>query len=293
MKPLRFFYSFTKAQQKGIMALLVIIIFFQIAYCIYSSADFTSAAAKTQEEKEWLALQVQIDSLKSIKKIAKGTIYPFNPNYISDYKGYTLGLSVQEIDKLIAYRNTGRFINTPQDFKAVTGVHDTLLDKLTPYFKFSSKPAFIKTNTTDYDSFNKSSIREIKIKDINDALEEDLVKVYGIGPYYAKAILRRRDVLGAFVSMDQMNDFQELSDNVKAQLKKTFCIKEYPQVIKINVNTASLQQLSRFPYFNRDIARSIITKRSMDGKLKGIDDLLEIHGFSIDKVKIIALYLEF
>jgi hypothetical protein len=31
----------------------------------------------------------------------------------------------------------------------------------------------------------------------------------------------------------------------------------------------------------------------MDGKLKGIDDLLEIHGFSIDKVKIIALYLEF
>jgi hypothetical protein len=31
----------------------------------------------------------------------------------------------------------------------------------------------------------------------------------------------------------------------------------------------------------------------MDGKIKRIDDLLEIQNFPVDKLKIIALYLEF
>ena len=66
-----------------------------------------------------------------------------------------------------------------------------------------------------------------------------------------------------------------------------------PQVNKLNVNTASLQQLSRFPYFNRDLGKAIITQRSMNGKISKIDELLGINGFPVDKVEIIALYLEF
>ena len=37
----------------------------------------------------------QLDSLKKkSSKKKKFKIYPFNPNYISDYKGYQLGLNV-------------------------------------------------------------------------------------------------------------------------------------------------------------------------------------------------------
>ncbi|MFD2828841.1 hypothetical protein ACFSYG_20345 [Leeuwenhoekiella polynyae] len=31
-------------------------------------------------------------------------IYPFNPNFITDYKGYTLGMRMVEIDKLLRFR---------------------------------------------------------------------------------------------------------------------------------------------------------------------------------------------
>jgi DNA uptake protein ComE-like DNA-binding protein len=135
--------------------------------------------------------------------------------------------------------------------------------------------------------------KKVNLTDINTALEEDLVKVYGIGPYYAKAILKRRSAFGGFVSMDQMDDFIEFSPEARAGLKKKFGVLNAPVVDKINVNSASLQQLSRFPYFNKDIARNIITTRSMNGKINKIDDLLEITSFPVDKVKIIALYLEF
>ena len=296
-KPFRFFHLFTKSQQKGILALFALLIFVQVLYFIFTSIDFTSEKEKSAEEKQWLALQSKIDELKAKKRGHKDTIYLFNPNYLNDYKGYVLGLSVKELDRLYAYRKTGSYINSAKDFQKVTHIHDTLLTKLSPYFKFGVKPAYTKTESLVKESrvYNKESKSEmaLKVSDINTALEEDLVKVFGIGPFYAKEILRRRAMLGGFVSMDQMDDFTAFSPEAKLGLKKSFKVIGQPDVEKINVNTASLLQLSRFPYFNKDVAKSIITQRSMNGKLHKIDDLLKISNFPVDKVKIIALYLEF
>lgn len=295
MKPFRFFFRFTKDQQKGILALFVLIVIFQISYFIICSVDFTSQDEKSAAEKEWLSHQEEIAVLKAKKGIHKDTVYPFNPNYISDYKGYLLGLTVKQIDLLHAYRKSGKYINSPSDFQKVTGVNDSLLSALTPYFKFgktftANKPASVAEK---YDMPDVKQGGNVKYMDINAALEEDLVKVYGIGPYYAKVILKRRSALGAFVSMEQMNDFEEITPEAKVGLKKKFDVVNNPDIEKININTASLAQLSLFPYFNKDIARNIITQRSMNGKIKRIDDLLEIQNFPVDKLKIIALYLEF
>ncbi|RDI16067.1 DNA uptake protein ComE-like DNA-binding protein [Flavobacterium sp. AG291] len=278
------------------MVLFGLIIVFQIIYFILTSFDFASERKKSNEQNEWLAHQDEINALKE-KTTTKDTIYPFNPNFITDYKGYILGLSTSQLDKLHAYRASGRFINSVSDFKQITGVHDTLLLKLEPYFKFGNKPLYYNNNTSSVKEYSRSRFasdsKAVKVIDINEAIEEDLIKVYGIGPYYAKEILKRRSVLGGFVSMDQMDDFSTLSAEAKSELKKYFSVSKIPEIEKINVNTASLLQLSRFPYFNKDIARSVITQRSMDGKIRKIDDLLEIQNFPVDKVKIIALYLEF
>ncbi|MDB9778697.1 hypothetical protein OAB54_00420 [Flavobacteriaceae bacterium] len=56
------------------------------------------------------ALQEQIDLAKLQKQQPR--IFPFNPNYISFSKGYQLGLSVKEIERLHLYRDSGEFINS-------------------------------------------------------------------------------------------------------------------------------------------------------------------------------------
>lgn len=293
MRPFRFFFRFTKDQQKGIMALFLLILIVQAVYFIITAIDFTSKKEKSVQEKEWLAYQDEINVLKA-KGPHKDTIYPFNPNYITDYKGYLLGLTTKQIDLLHAYRKSGRYINTVSDFQKITNVHDTLLVKLSPYFKFGHVNTHKTIETAKPNSIADAITEDNSaLMDINEALEEDLVKVYGIGTYYAKTILKRRSALGGFVSMDQMDDFTEFSAEAKAGLRKRFSIINIPEIDKINVNTASLLQLSRFPYFNRDIAKSIITERSMTGKLTKIDDLLKISAFPVDKEKIIALYLKF
>jgi DNA uptake protein ComE-like DNA-binding protein len=297
MKPFQFFFRFTKDQRKGILALFILVIVFQIGCFIAASVDFNTKKDHSVKEKEWLALQLKIEAIKR-KSERKDTIYPFDPNYISDYKGYVLGLSAEHIDRLNAFRKTGRYINSAADFRKVTGVPDTLLSKLSPYFKFPGWVAGNGSKLNGQKAVNEKqtpvkAVTAVVVLDINTAIEEDLVKVYGIGPYFAKELLRRRADLGAFVSMDQMDDFERFSAEAVAGLKKNFKVDGAPEVNKINVNTASLQQLSHFPYFNKDVARAIITQRSMNGKITKTDELLKITGFPVDKLKIIALYLEF
>lgn len=291
---LHFFYRFNKGQRKGIVALFLLILIFQAAYFVFTTIDFQSKEQKSAEEKEWLSLQSEIDRLKSRGDEKEEKIYPFNPNYISDYKGYVLGMTAEQIDRLHAYRDSGKFINTPEEFRFVTKVPDSIFNRISPYFKF---PEFKQHNAVAevaiVDIVNKPADKSLAIMNINAAQEEDLIKVNGIGPQYAKMILRRRAQLGGFVSLEQMDDFSDLSTEVIGRLKKQFIVNDNPQITKININTASLSQLAYFPYFNRQLAKAILTQRSMKGKFSKIEELLEINGFPIEKKKIIALYLDF
>jgi DNA uptake protein ComE-like DNA-binding protein len=298
-----FFYRYTKSQRKGLLALCLLIVFVQLGYWGVTSLDYNMKEKQSEEEKEWLALQSEIDALKAARPEKNNTIYPFNPNFITDYKGYTLGMTTAQLDKLYAFRKSGKWINSVADFKTVTGMPDSLLSKISPHFKFPDW--VIKKNKDSAQGYANAEIKYQNkypskkepvakpVLDINTAVEEDLISVYGIGPAFAKKILRRRSDLGAFVSMEQMDDFSDFSPEAQAGLKKSFKISGNPTVNKINVNTASLQQLARFPYFNRDIAKGIITERSMKGKIANFVDLIKINEIFTLKSKIIALYLEY
>jgi DNA uptake protein ComE-like DNA-binding protein len=59
------------------------------------------------------------------------------------------------------------------------------------------------------------------------------------------------------------------------------------------VNTASIKDLMKFPYFKYPLAKEIVTYRSMNGEFKGSEDLAKIKDFPFEKLEFIALYLEF
>ena len=286
------FFNFSKDQRKGILLLLLIIIGLQVGYYF---VDFNQNEKQSTEGQNWLSLKSTIDTLKSEKYETGYRMYPFNPNFINDFKGYKLGMSTEQIDKLLAFRKQGKFANSPKEFQSVTGVSDSLLNTMVPYFKFpnwvnnSNKKEFSKTNST-WKEYPKEE--ELKIIDINQATKEDLMKVYGIGDAISDRILKQKEVFGEFVSMEQMSDIWGLSPEVVEKLNQIFRIRNKPIVNKININTASIKELSLFPYFKYPISKNIVTYRSMNGDLK-IEDLTNIKAFPVDKIKIIALYLEF
>jgi DNA uptake protein ComE-like DNA-binding protein len=292
-EPIKSYFNFTKSQRLGLVLLLSLIVVFQVAFYFI---DFSQPEKNTSEKQQWLALQSEIDSLKQNIPTSSYKIYPFNPNFITDFKGYKLGMTVEQIDRLLAFRKQGKFANSPQEFQQVTGISDSLLKAISPYFKFpdwvNKKNSGAKSNWVDYSKTNYDKKEKVVILDINLATKEDLMKVYGIGDALSERILKQKEVFGEFVSMEQMSDVWGLSLEVIEKLKQSFKIINNPKINKVNINNASIKELGQFPYFRYPISKNIVTYRSMNGDIK-IEDLTKIKDFPVDKIKIIALYLEF
>ncbi len=280
---------YSKSQRIGILIFFLIIIFVQGIYFFF---DFNTIEKNETKMSAWLANQGALDSLKNENKNYNPTIYPFNPNFITDFKGYKLGMSVAEIDRLLAFRKQNKFVNSAQEFQKVTKVSDSLLKAISPYFKF---PDWVNAKKSNFKSFDKkefSKPEKIVIIDINQATKEDLMKVYGIGDKISDRILEQKQKYGAFVSMEQMNDIWGLSPEVVEKMNISFTVKSTANSKKININTASVKELSQFPFFRYQLAKDIVIYRTMNGDIK-TEDLSKIKGFPVEKLNIIALYLEF
>lgn len=288
--PTNSFFKFDSQQRTGIFILILIIAGIQLAYyCI----DVEIEEDNSVEKQEWLSLQPEIDKMKKAKIDFKPKIYPFNPNFITDFKGYKLGMSTVEIDRLLKFRKGNKYVNSAEEFQAVTKVSDSLLNAIAPYFKF---PDWVKNKKSSFTSYEKQSFaknEKIILIDINKATQEDLIKIYGIGPGLSERILKQKEILGGFVSMEQMNDIWGLSPEVIEKLNAQFKIGVVPNVKKIKINDASVKELSQFPYFRYPISKEIVTYRSMNGGISSSEDLIKIKGFPVEKVKIIEKYLEY
>jgi len=287
MKYINSLFVFTKNQRIGIFILFALIFLIQIIYLFWSSKVETNFLANNN--KEWLLKQEIVDSLKAEANVSKIKIYPFNPNFISDYKGQKLGMSVQEIDRLFKFREQNKYVNSTREFQEITKISDSLLNEISPYFKF---PNWVTNKKTSYIPFEKKT-EKIIVKDINQATQEDLIKVYGIGPAISERILKFKNALGGFVSIEQINHVWGLSPEVIENVNKYFNVQINPSINKIDINNLTTKELAKFPYFNYSIAKEIVIYRSMNGEIKNINDLSNIKGMPIDKIKIIALYLDF
>jgi len=287
------YFLFTKEQRLGIVLLFSIIIILQLLYCF---VDFSSNETATKEKVKWLSFQTKINSAKKSQKEYIPKIYPFNPNFITDFKGYKLGMSVQQIDKLLAFRKQNNYVNSAQEFQNVTGVSDSLLDAISPYFKFpdwvTNKKLYPKNTWVNYSKITFKAKEKTIAIDINAASKDDLMKIYGIGDAISDRILKQKESFGEFVSMEQMNDVWGLTPEVIEKLLQSFTIRSIPKPKKVNINNATIKELGQFPYFRYPISKNIVTFRSMNGDIK-LEDLTKIKDFPVDKIQIIALYLEF
>jgi DNA uptake protein ComE-like DNA-binding protein len=292
MNNLKSLFMFTSDQRKGIFVLLFFIVALQL---VYFFADFNLTQTISPDKQEWLAMQSKIDSIKASNPKYVVKVYPFNPNFITDYKGYKLGMSVREIDRLLDYRKENKYVNSPKEFQAVTQISDSLLNAIAPYFKF---PDWVKNKTQNkgyvkYENKTFAKNEKTVLIDINVATQEELIKIYGIGEVISLRILKLKENLGGFVSMEQMNDVWGLSPEVIGALNSHFKVYALPAVHKIDINNASLKEISQFSYFRYALAKEIVTYRSMNGDIKNVEDLTKIKGFPVEKANIIALYLDF
>lgn len=262
--------------------MLLLIIIFQ---SVYFFVDFSRTEVP---DDKLIAFQRQIDSLKNaeIKYRTTPKILPFNPNYLNDHKAYSFGMSNEQIDKLFQYRSQGRFVNSAEEFKKLTGISDSLLNVMSPHFAF---PDWVKRDSIYNDKKNEKKF--INPKDLNTVNVDELKKIFGVGDKLSERIIKYRTLLGGFMENDQLFEVYGLNKETAQRVLEVYTIKTIPEYHKININEASLKQLAAIVYISYQDANEIITYRSKKGKIESFSELGKIEGFTVQKINRIKLYL--
>lgn len=286
-------FLFSNKQRSGIFLLLLIIIIAQSAYLFLGTSNDDYGLT---DSKELTKFRKELDSLRQVKVASnRPKLFPFNPNYITDYKGYTLGMSNEEIDRLHTFRAKNLWVNSAKDFQNVTKVSDSLLASISPYFKFpdwvnNPKP---RSNfySTSVSNPNTSKTFEQKL-DLNKVTASQLQKVNGVGEKLSERIISYRNKFeGGFIADIELSEIWGLSPEVIVRIKNNFTVKTPRAIQKINLNTATRDQLVTIQYIDYEIANRIIEERTLRDGFKSLEELTKVEDFPINKIDIIALYL--
>ncbi|MFK5879992.1 MAG: helix-hairpin-helix domain-containing protein [Flavobacteriaceae bacterium] len=294
MKKLKPHFWYNKRQRNGVFFLLILIILLQGIYF------FGIPLKKESNENPQLSLdeiaifQGQIDSLKLVEiERRKPKTYSYNPSFISDYKGYQLGMSNQEIDRLHKHRADGKYINSAKHFQHVTRVSDSLLAVLSLNFKFPDWVVAKNKSAKKKDTYigKKKKVPIIK-QDLNTVTVNQLKEIYGIGEKLSERIVKFRASLNGFLSDDQLSEVYGLKPEVIDRVLEHYTVLSKPTIEKLNVNTATFKEVLHLPYIDYELTKKIFQYRDEVAELQSIEELKLIEGFPLELYDKIIVYLD-
>jgi competence protein ComEA len=289
---IRNFFGFTRAQTNGSIVLLGVmfmVIFSQPVYRWWISSkprDFSRErqlldSLSRQWEQPELTRVPDEDSLPVMR-------FSFDPNTASLDELRELGFSENLARRLINYRNKGGTFVVKRDLKKLYGMDETFYASLEAYIllpeevvkRESVMPAMTITERPAPVKFN-----------LNVADTTLLKSIRGIGSKLSARIVQYRESLGGFIRADQLYAVYGLDSLVVDRLAESSFIPEDFQPRRINLNTATEEELAVHPYISRRMARAIVTYRFQHSKYASVDDLRNVLQLSEEQRAAIKPYL--
>lgn len=161
-----------------------------------------------------------------------------------------------------------------------TSVKTVAVKKETPVDTLPKQPLFVQY---------KRKEAPAQAIDLNVADTTALVLLPGIGSYYAKRIVEYRELLGGYVSVEQLKEINGIQDSVL----RWFVITDTVPVRKININKLSLSKLRNHPYVSFYQAKAITEYRGSEGDIKSPAQLSFMEEFSEQDLIKLEPYLSF
>lgn len=211
------------------------------------------------------------------------SLKPFDPNTATETELVSLGLPVRTARTLVKYRSKGGTFRKKEDLQKLYTLSKEDYVRIAPYVQiagrepagnkacvaYAAKPAVIDLNTADADM---------------------LMALRGIGPGYSRRILNFRNALGGFVRVDQLQEVYGFPDSTYQQLKDRFVVNT-GSVKRLNINTATEEELGKHPYIGRKAAAGIIKWRNEGKSFGELEQLRQVPLINDEKYRKIAPYL--
>lgn len=224
-------------------------------------------------------------------------LFPFDPNTADSTQLLALGLQPWQVRNIYKYRSKGGIYRKPADFARLYGLTVKQYKQLEPYIRISDdyRPAAeLYAPERTIARHAADTLRyPVKLKphehiSLNTADTTLLMRVPGIGSYYAREIVYYRQRLGGFCNVRQLLEI----DGFPASSLPYFEVKA-ENITKMNVNELTLNQLKRHPYMGYYRAKEIVDYRRLKGPLQSLQDLKLLRDFTPDAIERLQPYVSF
>lgn len=244
--------------------------------------------------------QAKQDSIRKAqwkKKYSRDTItihmQPFDPNTADSTTLVHLGFKPWQAKNMLKYRAKGGRYRKAEDLKRLYGMTDSMFQVLKPYICIARiEVDSMRKDTVREDSLPKWPVKKDTVLNLRTADTTELKMIRGIGSYRARQIVRYREELGGFTSVEQVMEAKGMGQLDADSVMKYFWI-DSVVVEQMNVNLVGVKRLSRHPYLRFEQAKAIYEHRRKKIHLDSIQQLQEIDGLSRETLGKIAPYLNF
>ena len=202
-------------------------------------------------------------------------VFHFDPNMASSDSLGSLGLSRRQVKTLLNFRDKGGRFRRPEDIYNVYGMDSQLAKHLIPYIIIREQKKNLHTFTPrDTSGRHKIKRRVIEKTDLNMTDSAGLEKLPGIGPVFSARIVRYRDLLGGFYSVEQLKEVYGITDST-FNLISDRIIADSSQIKMININKASFNEMAKHPYLDRYDVQAILKYKAIKGSIDSIGELVQ------------------
>ena len=260
-------FGFNKQQRNGLLVLCTIILFLFIIRLSISSF-ITSQPILLADFSNTKFPKLNSGTLITDSTSESNSLFVFNPNTVTKEQLVKLGFKEKTANTFINYRNKGAHFNKKEDVKKVYGISDELYSKLEAYILIDSEKNAPKT----YSQQEPKAKKQIKVVELNSVDSIGLLPLPGIGPGYAKRILKYRSLLGGYYSTEQLKEVYGFTDSL-FQVVKDY-VKVNPSLVtKIDLNTEDFKKLNAHPYISYEDTKTIFNYRRKNGAITRLEHL--------------------
>lgn len=276
------YLSFHHVERRGVMALifiLIALIVFNIYQRVFWKSDWEQL--KLQYGPSIVEFQAKQQEVQTHEKEARQPWLPtevnyfnFNPNKLDSAGWVNLGFSPKQTAAIIRYRNAGAVFRKPEDIKKLFVVDEQKYQELKPFIRIEPIPE-AEPKPHRYEQTPKPKFQPVLLE-LNTADTAQLQKLYGIGPSYAKRIVKYRELLGGYLSKQQLLEVYGMDSTRYLPIVDNLLVDTTFRT-RLNINMADTKELMRHPYIGKNVARAITNYRTQHGKFTSIEELKKIH----------------
>lgn len=288
--PIKSYFVFTAIERRAVILIIILAVLLFLLPHIFPFLIAPKTTITTQ--KVLLAEAVTNSSTNnkqshaSSESLPAPSLFPFDPNTIGLEGWIRLGVKAKTAQTILKYRAKGGRFRSADDLKKIWGLQPEQAVQLIPFAVISDTGKQTFKKKEDY----KEKTYVLRSIEINTASQEEWESLKGIGPGLAARILKFKEKLGGFISVEQVGETYGLPDSVFQQIRPRLT-NHFPPASLLNINEVKEEALSKHPYIRYKTAKAIIRYREQHGLFQNLRELEKIEGVAPEIWEKIMPYL--